>query len=220
MARDTDRLSSLRPPRSFTDPGILVPAAAGVTSLWILTRLDPVFRDAMTPWRNSAVHAAMEWISLLGQGWMLAALALCAAAVAARRGRPDIARAGLVAVPALMVSGLVSRLIKILVARPRPNAVAETLDAWWPSLAAAHNSFPSGHATAVFTVAAVFALVAPSGRRRLYLAAAVVAFSRVAVDAHYVSDVVGGGLLGWTIGRLAIVTADRQWPRREGARAA
>lgn len=151
---------------------------------------------------------------------MLAALALCAAVVAARMGRPDIARAGLVAVPALVVSGLVSRIIKILVARPRPNAAAETLDAWWPSLAAAYNSFPSGHATAVFTVVAVFALVAPSGRRWLYLAAAVVASSRVVVDAHYVSDVVGGGMLGWTIGRLAIVTADRQWPRREGARAA
>lgn len=185
-----------------------------------MTRLDPLFREAIAPWRTSAVRAVMEWVTLFGQGWVLGAAALGVAFLASRLGRPELIRAGLVAVPALIVSGLLSRVIKILVARPRPSAAAGALDSWWPSFAAAYNSFPSGHATSAFTVAAVFALVAPSGRWWLYLAAGVIACSRVAVDAHYVSDVVAGGLLGWATGRLAMVVADRRWPRREGARAA
>jgi len=46
--------------------------------------------------------------------------------------------------------------------------------------------------------------------------AGTIALSRVAVDAHWVSDVVAGGLLGWATGRLAMVAADHRWPRRDG----
>ena len=120
------------------------------------------------------------------------------------------------AVPALLASGLFSRVIKIIVARPRPNAAAGALASWWPSLDAAYNSFPSGHATSAFTLAAILAVAAPSGRWAFYVVAGVIAFSRVAVDAHFVSDVVAGGLLGWATGRLALIVADRRWPLREG----
>jgi membrane-associated phospholipid phosphatase len=201
-------------------PFLIVSLSAGVAAFWVLTRLDPLFREAIAPWRTSAVRAVMEWVTLFGQGWVLGVVALGVALVASRLGRPELVRAGIAAVPALIVSGLVSRVIKIVVARPRPSAVAGALDSWWPSLAAAYHSFPSGHATSAFTVAAVFAVVAPSERWWFYLGAGVIAFSRVAVDAHYVSDVVGGGLLGWATGRLVMVVADRRWPRREGARAA
>jgi membrane-associated phospholipid phosphatase len=132
-----------------------------------------------------------------------------------RPGRSNLVRAGLVAVPALIVSGLFSRVIKIFVARPRPSAAAGALDSWWPSLDAAYNSFPSGHATSAFTLAAVLAVAAPSGRWLFYVLAGVIAFSRVAVDAHFVSDVVGGGLVGWATGRLAMIVADRRWPLRD-----
>lgn len=223
MTRDTDILLSLRTNRFFrfsTRPVFLLSVATGGAAFWVLTRLDPLFREAIAPWRTSAVRALMEWVTVFGQGWVLGAGALCAALLASRLGRPDLVRAGLVAIPALIVSGLVSRVIKILVARPRPTAAAGALDSWWPSLAAAYNSFPSGHATSAFTVAAVFAVVAPSARWWLYPAAGVIAFSRVAVDAHYMSDVVGGGLLGWATGRLAMALADRRWPGRAGARAA
>jgi len=48
-----------------------------------------------------------------------------------------------------------------------------------------------------------------------YVVAGVIALSRVVVDAHFVSDVVAGGLLGWATGRLALMVADRRWPARD-----
>lgn len=206
--------------RHPTVPVLFVAVSAGIAAFWVLTRLDPLFRDAIAPWRTPAFRAVMEWVTWFGQGWVLGAAALVVALVASRWGRPELVRAGLVAVPALIVSGLASRVIKILVARPRPSALDGALSDWWPSLSAAYNSFPSGHATSAFTLAAVFAIAAPTGRWWLYALAGLIAFSRVGVDAHFVSDVVGGGLLGWATGRLAMMVADHRWPRREGARAA
>lgn len=160
----------------------------------------------------------MEWITLFGQGWVLGAAALGVALIAYWLGRPRLVRAGLVAVPALIASGLLARVIKIFIARPRPGASLDGVIGWAPSLAAAYNSFPSGHATSAFTLAAVLAVAEPPGRALFYAFAGVIAFSRVAVDAHFVSDVVAGGLLGWATGRWAMVLADRRWPLRRGTR--
>lgn len=61
----------------------------------------------------------------------------------------------------------------------------------------ADPSFPSDHATASFAIAAAFLV---HGMRRIglwFLAAAVlVAFSRVYIGTHYVSDVLGGAATG------------------------
>ena len=58
-------------------------------------------------------------------------------------------------------------------------------------------SFPSDHATAAFAIVAAFALQALPGRSFLFLAVAVlIAWSRVFVGTHYVSDVVGGACTG------------------------
>jgi undecaprenyl-diphosphatase len=215
--------TSLRHARLLRHPALpffVAAIASGLAAFWVLTRLDPLFREAIAPWRTPLFSAAMEWVTWFGQGWVLGVLALAVALAAYRLDRPELVRAGIVAVPALIVSGLASRVIKIVVARPRPTAAAGALDAWWPSFSAAYNSFPSGHATSAFTLAAVFAVAAPAGRWWLYALAGLIAFSRVAVDAHFVSDVVAGGLLGWATGRLAMKVAERRWPRRKGAQAA
>lgn len=61
----------------------------------------------------------------------------------------------------------------------------------------ADPSFPSDHATATFAIAAAFLL---HGVRRMgfwfLAAAALVAFSRVYIGTHYVSDVLGGAATG------------------------
>ncbi|CAN5234319.1 hypothetical protein BH18ACT4_BH18ACT4_00170 [soil metagenome] len=69
------------------------------------------------------------------------------------------------------------------------------------------SSFPSGHASAAFTAAALL------GHRRrtwpaYYVMAAVVATSRVYVRIHHASDVVGGAVIGGVFGRVA----RRAWP--------
>jgi undecaprenyl-diphosphatase len=68
--------------------------------------------------------------------------------------------------------------------------------AW--TLDAGFHAMPSGHSADVFTGAVLLALVLKSaGLRSVLLASAVLAgFSRVAVAAHWPSDVLVGGLIG------------------------
>jgi membrane-associated phospholipid phosphatase len=182
-----------------------------------LSRLDPLFREAIAPWRTPGFVSVMKGITTLGEGWLLGVAALVMAGIASRFGRRDLVRAGLVAVPALIASGLIARVFKILIGRPRPSTITDGLAQWAPSFSAAFNSFPSGHAASAFTFAAVLAAVLPSWRGALYASAAVIALSRVGVDAHFLSDVVAGGLLGWATGRLAMGIAERRRPVREDA---
>ena len=58
-------------------------------------------------------------------------------------------------------------------------------------------SFPSDHATTGFAIAATFLLRGVTGRGVVFMmAACLIAFSRVYVGTHYVSDVVGGAIIG------------------------
>jgi membrane-associated phospholipid phosphatase len=87
-----------------------------------------------------------------------------------------------------------------------------------PLVAISGYSFPSGHAVAAAAtaVALVLVLVHPGQRRRKWEIVAVaftfvMAFSRVYLDAHWLSDVVAGVLLGTAValGSAALVTEIR-----------
>lgn len=93
---------------------------------------------------------------------------------------------------------LVTNAAKVAVARPRPAAgeLVRHYGGW---------SFPSGHASNAALVATILAVVAAgwvSGRALLLLrwvavlVALVTGFSRLAVGAHYLCDVLAGWLLG------------------------
>lgn len=72
------------------------------------------------------------------------------------------------------------------------------------------SSFPSGHATVAAAVGTLMRHVARPGRRWPWVVLAVwVPITRVHVGVHYPSDVVAGAGLGWLVGRVAGVLADR-----------
>jgi hypothetical protein len=69
------------------------------------------------------------------------------------------------------------------------------------------SSFPSGHAMGAFTVATVVSKMYPEKKWVpwvFYGTAGAVAASRVALGRHYATDVVVGGLLGNSIGRMVV----------------
>jgi undecaprenyl-diphosphatase len=99
--------------------------------------------------------------------------------------------------------------IKRLVGRLRP-----WLELGWPApIGSPHDgSFPSGHAAGSFCVAAFLVVVLRSRPRSratalviagLLLLAALIALSRVYLGAHFPGDVLGGALLGASVGAIA-----------------
>jgi membrane-associated phospholipid phosphatase len=89
------------------------------------------------------------------------------------------------------------------------------------------HSFPSGHATTAFLAAAVVILAWPKAATRgraaaaILSAAALVAFSRIAVGAHWPLDVLTGAAGGWLAGVLGTWLSARLrfWQKPGGVRA-
>lgn len=148
--------------------------------------------------RNASAwsHDALTLVTRLGEAWVIVPVALLVAVVEIARTRNKWV------VPFLLIvilgDSLLTNAIKQLVDRARPTieAVAATLG----------PSFPSGHTSTAAASWAAFALVA--GRwwgRRAWPAlagaavgiAVAVALSRVFLDVHWLTDVLGGLALGW-----------------------
>src|SRR5207253_9816616 len=106
------------------------------------------------------------------------------------------------AVPAFVfisiaASGVIVDGLKITFGRPRPklffqsNIYAFSWFSWHPD----HWSFPSGHAATIAALMTALWYVWPQHLLFYILAGAIVAASRIVVGAHYVSDVLAGGLI-------------------------
>jgi undecaprenyl-diphosphatase len=119
------------------------------------------------------------------------------AVVGGREGR----RAALVGVAALAVdSAAVNVVGKLAVRRVRPDPTAAGVPEARRVVMPTSASFPSGHAAAGFAFAEAVAEISPGLAVPLRFLAAIVAYSRVHVGAHYPGDVVGGALIGSSIG--------------------
>ena len=148
--------------------------------------------DHRTPLSTSGLHAITE----LGSIQVVVGLSLVLAAIDFHRTRSRWALLFLLTVMAGME--LLTLGVKDLVGRVRP-----ALD---PAAASLGPSFPSGHSatSAAFYAAAALILgrTLQQGRRQRLIGLAVgiavaVAASRVLLDLHWLSDVVGGLALGW-----------------------
>ncbi len=146
-------------------------------------------------WADAAA-AILSNLSDYGFVWVLAA------AVKARRPGKRRRRA----VAALAIAGCasygVNRLVKGAVRRDRPPCGAP--GSWRdvpPVRRPASSSFPSGHTLAAFCTAAVLSENAAQAAVALGFASAVAA-SRVHLRAHHTSDVLGGALIGATLGAV------------------
>jgi undecaprenyl-diphosphatase len=170
---------------------------------------DPRFAAALS--RFPALLSRLEDLGTLGPVTLMT-LALIAACLATRRWSGAIL--AVIAEPAAV--GLTEYVLK--------PAIGRVADGWL--------SFPSGHATSMFGLAAICAVLLTGPDRRLpralrwllilaaFAVAAAVAAAMVAIGAHYFTDVVGGAAVGTGVVLACALALDLLTSQRRRGRAA
>ncbi|WP_176084938.1 phosphatase PAP2 family protein [Martelella sp. HB161492] len=171
--------------------------------------ISPVFRSI-----------ALALTDLSTSKWLLSAVlvfACCAlvasAGPAARRLRLSallLGQQALYLFSSLAMASAIANLVKRLIGRARPMLFDSVGDFHFGGglFSYAHQSFPSGHSTAAGAFFGAMALLAPRYRPVFVSLALFFGFARVAVGAHYPSDVVAGLFFGaWLAFAMAVVFA-------------
>lgn len=149
---------------------------------------NPLF-DIMMP--------LLTWLGNVGAVWII--LGLLIFSLGGKKGR----RVAVMVFIAAIISNLTTEVaLKKLIMRPRPF---DTLSQVRTLVARpGSSSFPSGHAAVSFAVAMVMAYNYRKYAGLLFLLAFGIAFSRIYVGVHFPLDVLGGIVIGLTIGSILV----------------
>jgi membrane-associated phospholipid phosphatase len=138
------------------------------------------------------------WLTFLGNGWGLFALAFPLLLLA-----PRILTAGLFAGA---IAAVASAVLKGVFNLPRPAGILTEGSFYRIGEALLHRAFPSGHTLTAFAIASAFYFSASREKRApllvLFVLAAFVGLSRNAVGAHWLTDVLGGAGFGIWCGMI------------------
>ncbi|HGJ66180.1 TPA: phosphatase PAP2 family protein [bacterium] len=96
----------------------------------------------------------------------------------------------------IIVVGIIVFFMKLIINRPRPF-VSQNLVA---IINTNMSSFPSGHAMIVFSLVPFMTKNFPNHKNYFFAIAILVAFSRIYLNVHYLSDIVAGGFIGYLVG--------------------
>jgi membrane-associated phospholipid phosphatase len=189
-----------RPPAAFVGGigiAIVVVAALAMSALArdLPVGLDQGWHDFLATHRFPEVDAVARFLNVVGGTLaMTIVTAVIAVGVALRRNF----RAAISVALAVAAASAASSLIKMAVARPRPPD---------GMVAAASGSFPSGHTTTAAALTIALWIAFPHVWSRVLAAAWIplMAASRNYLLVHWLSDVIGGAVLGASV--ALVVTA-------------
>jgi membrane-associated phospholipid phosphatase len=167
-----------------------------------LHRLDAQALRGLSAHRDGTLGHLAAAIGHLGDPVPQALLLVAGVAIALAGGRREAALAG-----AILVLGadLSTHFLKEALAAPRTGGTLEGGHIY-------DNSFPSGHTTAAFSMAAAWCIFVPGHRRPLvavvgFTVACLVGLAAVILHHHFPSDVIGGFLVAtaWTCAVCAVL---------------
>lgn len=176
-----------------------------------LLELDvPITRFVRSLNDYQADHLHNPWLARLsdlgdrlGKGETLIAVSLALLVVGYGFKLPVWKNAGWQTLWSHALAGLGNNVLKHLIGRARPKFMHAGNTEFSPLSGSGWDSFPSGHSTASFAVAIVLAVRFPRIRWIILLLAMAVAASRVVRGSHFLTDVVGGAVLGMLVGMVA-----------------
>jgi membrane-associated phospholipid phosphatase len=146
---------------------------------------------------NTLSYDVFNKITLFGDslGYLVGGLLLF---VIFRTCKPFVAYSGLFLFSTVTASGLSADLVKYIAGRARPKLYfSQHLYGFnfihWEY---AWTSFPSGHSATAMSVAILLATLYPRWRFAALFGGILIAFSRLFLAQHYISDVIAGSYLG------------------------
>jgi membrane-associated phospholipid phosphatase len=165
--------------------------------------LDPIVRNWMAQHPNRHLRIVMAQVSRFGDWPEHVALGLLLLGFAQWRGNKKWTRIFLAMLIACALAGVSARVIKITTGRARPSVTTESA---WTGLRMSekYHAFPSGHTAAATAFFAVLVLTSWRIGIGCLLFPLLIAFSRMYVAAHYLSDVVFAALLGVVCAVVAV----------------
>ena len=156
----------------------------------------------------------LQWTTELGEStWWLVPSAIVFA-VAALKKRHNLARWAFAMFAAVGASGLLASAAKYLVGKTRPKLWFSEGDFSFHPLTYGYDyaSMPSGHATTAGAAAVVLALAFPRAAPVILPLGFALALTRVAIQAHYLSDICAGLALGASCALVTFAVWRRWWP--------
>ena len=150
------------------------------------------------------------WLTFLGNGWGVFALAFPLLLLAPRMLTAGIFAGGIAALASIVLKGFFDL--------PRPAGVLTDGSFYRIGEALLYRAFPSGHTLTAFAIASALYFSVTKEKRgpfmSLFLVAALVGLSRTAVGAHWLTDVLGGAGVGIWCGMLGALAAN-QFPENQ-----
>lgn len=203
----TDSWEILKSPFRWKGRQWVTAAVVGGVTILVYTQ-DDVIRDAFQRNRTDGLDQTSKYFfDPLGQGIITIPLTAGFYVYGEIANNQRATRVGLTGFKAIAVTAFFTYAIKYATQRHRPYENDPPDPRIWegPFGSYTSTSFPSGHTSVVFAVAAVFAseykdnIWVPIVS---YSLASLVAVSRVYDDEHWASDVVFGSALGFFIGKF------------------
>ena len=102
----------------------------------------------------------------------------------------------------IILSGVVTQILKHLIGRPRPKMLLldhDSLDLNLFTFNSSFHSFPSGHTSTIFSIVFVFYFLFPGIKKYIISAGIFIALTRLIIGAHYLSDVIAGCAISYFV---------------------